>query len=167
MNSSSKYYDENEDFRVIEESVSTMASMPAYQVILYDYSNNNNFKTLHISSLINSDDFLITYYSDPGYFDQYLPIAKKMINSFQITSGNNNTLSPSQEEQYNMNGQKTCSYIFTRPSSTGIQYAVMDVSIFDASNSRIFMLSYANSQDGFDIDLPMVEKMTDSFQITK
>jgi hypothetical protein len=87
------------------------------------------------------------------------------ISGLQDTFPNLNIFQDVECNEYSMNGQSTCSFIYTHPDSSGIQNAVLEVSILDASNSRIFMLSYANSQDAFDADLPIVEQMINSFRI--
>lgn len=73
--------------------------MPAYKVTYYDYSNNNNYKSLDVSTLFQGEDFVIRHYAEPGYFDKYLPMVKKMIESFRITESNNDFLTAKQGEQ--------------------------------------------------------------------
>ena len=85
----SQFYNGLEDVRIINESTTTLAGRPAYNITYYDYSNNKNFKALDISTYVDDEDFILDYYAEPGYFDKYLPEAKRIMNSFQITNTTN------------------------------------------------------------------------------
>ena len=43
-------------------------------------------------TVLDNEQFHLQYYAEPGYFNQYLPDAKRMIHSFGITkNGGNDT----------------------------------------------------------------------------
>ena len=77
--------------RFVNSTNTTISGLPAYSILYYDFPNpifttmNQTQKILHTMTLSDNGFFNIVYYSQPEYFDKYLPQAKRMLNSFQIT----------------------------------------------------------------------------------
>lgn len=51
---------------------------------LYNYGDNSEFKRKDIILNDNATSYIISFLSDVSKYDQYLPIAQKMIQSFDI-----------------------------------------------------------------------------------
>ena len=75
----------------------TLSRLPAYSISYYDYTMNKNLKIIDTMTVLDNELFHLQYYAEPGYFNQYLPEAKKMIDSFEITkNSSSNSKVPSQ-----------------------------------------------------------------------
>src|SRR4029078_2019976 len=44
----------------------------------------SNSKVMRVIGLTNDTAYRISYYAEPGSFNEYLPVAQEMINSFEI-----------------------------------------------------------------------------------
>jgi hypothetical protein len=62
------------------------SGLDAYQTTYYDNSKTHNIKDLDTAFIRNGTVYLLEYRTEPGGFDTNLPIAKQMINSFQLTN---------------------------------------------------------------------------------
>ena len=76
--------------RLVDYNYTMLSDIPAYEGVYYDYRNNETRKVLNIWAYSGNDSFSLLYHTEPGYFKQYLPDAKKMIDSFEITKNNSN-----------------------------------------------------------------------------
>jgi plastocyanin len=81
------------DFTLVNSSESTLAGLKARNIILYEQQENvldpkSDYKVMRTYAFDNNTHkgYTIRYYSEPGLFNRYLPIAQKMINSFEITN---------------------------------------------------------------------------------
>jgi tetratricopeptide (TPR) repeat protein len=82
-------FEGNNQSRLIDHNHTILSGMPAYEIVYYDYGNDETRKGLSVWTHYNNDPYYLSYHTDPGYFNQYLPLAKIMIDSFQITPNNN------------------------------------------------------------------------------
>jgi len=71
--------------RIINSSYVTLSGLRAWQEIYYDYANNKSMKALVVMTVKGGEEYQLMFITQPGYFNKYLPIAEKMIKSFQIT----------------------------------------------------------------------------------
>jgi hypothetical protein len=62
-----------------------VADSKASQVLYYDYTQNQNIKTLDTAVVKNGQLYLLEYRTHPGTYSRYLQVAQKMIDSFQFT----------------------------------------------------------------------------------
>lgn len=75
----------NNQSRLIDHKHTTLSGLPAYEVVYYAYTNDRTSKEFDVWTLYGNDSYSLLYNAEPGYFNQYLPLAKRMIDSFQIT----------------------------------------------------------------------------------
>lgn len=68
----------------IISDAATLANKPGYQLIYTVQDGKDQFKTLRIWTLKGDKAYVIIYTADINEYDKFLPIAKKMIASFQI-----------------------------------------------------------------------------------
>jgi PsbP-like protein len=66
-------------------SLMTLSGLPAVSFI---YSYDDGFKFMYIYTEFGDKAFSLQYMAEPEYFDDYLPVAKSIIDSFHITSIN-------------------------------------------------------------------------------
>jgi len=85
-------YAQQSDFTIVNSSETTLAGIPAREIVLYEQRDNvldpkSDLKVMRVYALDNNSHqgYVIRYYSEPGLFNKYLPVAQKMINSFKIT----------------------------------------------------------------------------------
>jgi hypothetical protein len=72
-------------FRILGIDITRLGKSPAYSVIYYDYSQNNNTqKVLTIFTERDSDLFSLNFSINPSKYDDYLPLFREMIKSFQF-----------------------------------------------------------------------------------
>jgi hypothetical protein len=76
---------DTKDYRLIESTGSNLAGNQAHKVVFYDYLNNGNVKHLLVWTIKGNNVYQISFAAEPGRYSDYLPIAQKMLNSFQIT----------------------------------------------------------------------------------
>jgi hypothetical protein len=80
------HYKQNAEFRLISDRTNaTLANLPAYESIGYNYEMGDNVKIIELVTIFDQEMFDVAYYADPGYFNIYLPIAREMMDSFEIT----------------------------------------------------------------------------------
>jgi hypothetical protein len=85
------------DARFINSTNTTLSGLPAFSISYYDYTMGHNYKVTDTMAFLDDELFHLQYYAEPGYFNQHLPEAKKMIDSFEITkNSSSNSKVPSQ-----------------------------------------------------------------------
>jgi hypothetical protein len=55
----------------------------AWQKIYYDYDNDKSMKDMVVLTVKDGEQYQLVFSAQPGEFNRYLPIAEKMIKSFQ------------------------------------------------------------------------------------
>jgi eukaryotic-like serine/threonine-protein kinase len=76
----------NNDFKMIESKSSIiLAGLPAYRIVYTSVDQNTTTKDMEIGAIKGHKVYILTYEAGPNEYDKYLPIALKMIDSFQIT----------------------------------------------------------------------------------
>ena len=74
--------------RNLHVNFSELGGLPAYESVFYDYGDSN--RTLKVMSAFTIKDgkqiYRINFAADPSQYDEYLPIARTMIDSFRFTS---------------------------------------------------------------------------------
>jgi hypothetical protein len=88
----SLYKNDLHDFKVIESNTnSLLAGNKAYKLI-YAYTTGDGFKMkdMEIGTIIGDRVYYIIYDGKESLFDNYMPIMKTMIDSFKVTTTNNN-----------------------------------------------------------------------------
>ena len=85
-------YAKQSDFTIVNSSETTLAGIPAREIILYEQKDNvldpkSDLKVMRVYAFDNDSHkgYALRYYSEPGLFNRYLPIAHKMFDSFEIT----------------------------------------------------------------------------------
>ena len=72
------------DFQVIESINTSLAGLiPAHKLT---YLDNQGYMVMKIYGILSSKVYIVTFYTESSKFSSYLPIAQKMIDSFEITS---------------------------------------------------------------------------------
>lgn len=69
---------------IIQQGKTELNNQPAYQVIYTTKDNENNIQRLQIWTVKNNKAYVITYTANIDKYSQYLDIARRMINSFEI-----------------------------------------------------------------------------------
>ena len=82
----------NNQSRLVNHNSTILSGVPAYQFVAYDYRGDETRKELSLWALNGNDSYNLVYHTEPGYFNQYLPDAKRMFDSFKITNSSNNSL---------------------------------------------------------------------------
>jgi len=85
-------YAKQSDFTIVNSSEATLAGIEAREIVLYEQQDNvldpkSDLKVMRVYAFDNDSHkgYALRYYSEPGLFNRYLPIAHKMFNSFEIT----------------------------------------------------------------------------------
>jgi plastocyanin len=85
-------YAKQSDFTIVNSSETTLAGIPAREIILYEQKDNvldpkSDLKFMRVYAFDNDSHkgYALRYYSEPGLFNRYLPIAHKMFDSFELT----------------------------------------------------------------------------------
>lgn len=81
----------NNQSRLVNHNSTMLSGVPAYQFVAYDYSGDETRKELSLWAPNGNNSYSVVYRTEPGYFSQYLPDAKRMIDSFVITNSCNNS----------------------------------------------------------------------------
>jgi hypothetical protein len=78
-------------YRIINSTLVDLTSKndTAYQVIYYDYNNERSTKVMETWLIKDSYQYRLFYGSDPGRYDFYLPAAKRMVDTLEITNATN------------------------------------------------------------------------------
>lgn len=50
------------------------------------YTDTDNLKAREVLAVVDNEIFFVLYNTHPGYFDEYSPIVKQMIESFKVVS---------------------------------------------------------------------------------
>jgi PsbP-like protein len=80
-------YDSPSRYRIIETSNTTLEDMEAEQIVMYEYpEDGSTSKIMRVIALANDTAYAIKYTAEPGKYDEYLPIAQTMIDSFTTSS---------------------------------------------------------------------------------
>ena len=75
---------EDSDNRLISKVSTTLSGLPAFQLVYYQY-DTGTVKSMETTTLTDSNDLITVHYvTDPGTFDEYLPIVNQMIESFEL-----------------------------------------------------------------------------------
>jgi hypothetical protein len=72
--------------RTLDMFLTNVSNLPGYEIIFYDYSDKE--RTLKIMSVFTIKDgqiYRINFGVDPPRYDDYLPLAREMVESFQFT----------------------------------------------------------------------------------
>lgn len=77
--------EETEGIRIVNKSYTMLSGQPAIQNTYYDYTYGQSVKGLEVLTLSNNNIYIIFYISQPGYFDEYLPVVQEMVKSLEIT----------------------------------------------------------------------------------
>jgi PsbP-like protein len=84
-------YTEQSGFTEVNSSDTRLAGLGAREITMYEETDNvldpkSDLKVMRVYAFDSTSHkgYTIRYYSEPGLFNKYLPIAHKMINSFEI-----------------------------------------------------------------------------------
>lgn len=75
---------QNNNVKILSETDSTLAGKRAYKVVYTLSDQGNELKRMETWTLKNFKVYSITYEAQAGKYDQSLPTAEKMINTFQL-----------------------------------------------------------------------------------
>jgi hypothetical protein len=77
-------YPSSQEYRIINSSKTTFAgSNQAQNILMYEYTSERSSKVMRTIAILNDTAYMIKYSAEPGLFDDYLPAAQEMINSFK------------------------------------------------------------------------------------
>jgi len=111
-------YDSPSRYRIIETSNTTMEDMEAEQIVMYEYpEDGSTSKIMRVIALENDTAYALKYTAEPGKYDEYLPIAQTMIDSFTTSSdvetteltGSDIISSPQQSDSLSVPGRENIS----------------------------------------------------------
>jgi eukaryotic-like serine/threonine-protein kinase len=75
----------NNDFKLTESKSSMiLAGLPAYRIVYTSVDQNTTTKDMEIGAIKGGKVYILTYEAGPNEYDNYLPIALKMIDSFKL-----------------------------------------------------------------------------------
>jgi len=79
-------YPSSQEYRIINSSKTTFAgSNQAQNILMYEYTPERSSKVMRTIAILNDTAYMIKYSAEPGLFDDYLPAAQEMIDSFKPT----------------------------------------------------------------------------------
>jgi hypothetical protein len=81
----------NPEARFVNGTNTTLSGFPGFSIIYYDYTRNMNLKMMDTFTVLDNELFHLQYSAEPGYYEEYLSDARRMINSFQITRNDTRT----------------------------------------------------------------------------
>jgi hypothetical protein len=90
-----EWYPDPKDYRMVNTSMGYIGNLPAHRSILYEYKNDSNNKVMRIMGVSNDTAYRISYYAEPGKFNQYLPIVDHMAESFEPNFVSSENIQPS------------------------------------------------------------------------
>ena len=73
------------NFKLIESTNTVLAGLPAFRLIFTSENENTITRDMEIGTIKGDTAYLLTYEGGVSEYDKNLPIAQKMIDSFQIT----------------------------------------------------------------------------------
>ena len=80
-------YTSPSQYRIIQRSNATLAGTEADRIIMYEYpEGGSTSKVMRVITVQNGTAYWIKYAAEPGKYDEYLPIAQTMIDSFSTSS---------------------------------------------------------------------------------
>jgi len=80
-------YESTSQYRIIETSNTTLGGMEAEQIVMYEYlQDRSTSKVMRVIAVANGTAYSIKYTAEPGKYDEYLPVAQTMIDSFRTSS---------------------------------------------------------------------------------
>jgi hypothetical protein len=80
-------YESPSQYRIIETSNTTLEDMKAEQIVMYEYlQDRSTSKVMRVIAVANGTAYSIKYTAEPGKYDEYLPVAQTMIDSFRTSS---------------------------------------------------------------------------------
>lgn len=83
-------YTSPSQYRIIGSSNTTLAGTEADRIIMYEYpEGGQTAKVMRVITVQNGTAYWIKYSAEPGKFDEYLPVAQTMIDSFRSGSSSN------------------------------------------------------------------------------
>jgi hypothetical protein len=78
--------EDTEDTRNLDMFLTEISGLPAYERVYYDYSNaDRTLKILTVFTIKDDQLYRITFAADPSRYDDYISLARKIIDSFQFT----------------------------------------------------------------------------------
>jgi Caspase domain len=81
------YRSNNTRFHLASASANTtLAGKQAYSLVFTDTYQGFNLKTIETGTLVDNKIYYVSFSSEPGKFDRFLPTVQKMISSFAIKS---------------------------------------------------------------------------------
>jgi hypothetical protein len=141
------------DYKLINSSSTLLAGIPAEKTIMYQYQNGSNSKVIRIIGLTNDTAYRISYYAEPGSFNEYLPVAEQIIDSFEINFVPQ--VSVGQQKVGELISQKSIS---SSQSNTTIDSGIVPPSIENNENIDLSKLpdTLTVSTSNDDNDFPLV-----------
>jgi hypothetical protein len=75
-----------ENTRTLGISLIELGDLPGYEIVLYNYLNPDRiFKIMSDITIKNGQIYSINFVADPSKYDDYVPLAREMMKSFQFT----------------------------------------------------------------------------------
>jgi len=72
--------------RTLDMFLTNVSNLPGYEIIFYGYSNiERTLKILSVFTIKDGQIYRIDFAVDPPRYDDYLPLAREMVESFQFT----------------------------------------------------------------------------------
>lgn len=111
-------YESPSQYRIIETSNTTLEDIEAEQIVMYEYlQDRSTSKVMRVIAVANGTAYSIKYAAEPGKYDEYLPLAQTMIDSFRTSSiagitepiGPNIISSPQQSDSISIPGRENIS----------------------------------------------------------
>lgn len=75
---------DSRDRRNLDITLTDISNLPAYEAVFYDYSANRTLKKFSAFTINDGMVYRINFATDPSRYNDYLPLAKEVINSFQF-----------------------------------------------------------------------------------
>jgi hypothetical protein len=72
--------------RTLDMFLTNVSNLPGYEIVFYDYSDRDRtLKILSVFTIKDGQMYRINFAIDPPRYDDYLPLAREMVGSFQFT----------------------------------------------------------------------------------
>jgi len=75
---------ETSEGRLISKTNTTLMGLPAVEKISYKYPFGNTAKDIEVATFSGNDMISLSYITQPGTFDEYLPQFRHMVDSFKL-----------------------------------------------------------------------------------
>ena len=82
-----KLKENSANFKILEIATTTVAGNPAKKMVFTSGEGQNNLKVMEIWTINDHKAYLIQYSSEAQKYSKYLATIQKMVNSFEINSG--------------------------------------------------------------------------------